>query len=85
MEKDTDFENARLVEAAITRDRITWDNVNVALKLVPDAAPFFSVEEDEIIRIINEEAPACYTGQKGIDEVSSVIQNRIQLYVDENR
>ena len=72
------------VEAAIARDRFTWDDVNVALKLVPNATPFFSVN-DEIIQIINEEAGAYYSGQKGIDEVVSVIQNRIKLYVDENK
>jgi len=72
------------VEAAIARDELTWDDINVALKLVPDAMPFFSVKEDEIIKMINEEAPAYYSGQKGIDDVVSIIQNRIQVYVDEN-
>lgn len=70
--------------AAIAKDRFTWDDVNVALKLVPDATPFFSVENDEVIKIINEEAGAYYSGQKGIDDVASIIQNRIQLYVNEN-
>lgn len=73
------------VEAAIAGDRFTWDDVNVALELVPDATPFFSVEDDEVIKIINEEAGAYYSGQKGIDDVVSVIQNRIQLYVNEKQ
>ena len=72
------------VEAAIARDEFTWDDVNVALKLVPDATPFFAVDGDEIIKIINEEAPAYYNGQKGINDVASIIQNRVQLYVNEN-
>ncbi|MCM1044590.1 MAG: extracellular solute-binding protein [Candidatus Gastranaerophilales bacterium] len=72
------------VEVAIARDRFTWDDVNAALELVPDATPFFAVD-DAIIQIINEEAGAYYSGQKGIDDVVSVIQNRIQVYVDENR
>ncbi|MCM1539910.1 MAG: extracellular solute-binding protein [Blautia sp.] len=72
------------VEAAMAGDRFTWDDVNVALKLVPDATPFFSVDGDEIIQIINEEAPAYYSGQKGIDDVAGIIQNRVQLYVNEN-
>lgn len=72
------------VEAAIARDELTWDDVNVALKLVPDATPFFYVENDEIIKIISEEAGAYYSGQKGIDDVVSIIQNRIQLYVNES-
>lgn len=64
---------------------LTWDDVNVILNLVPDATPYFSVKDDEIIKIISEEAQAYYTGQKGIDDVVSIIQNRAQLYVDENR
>ncbi len=73
------------VETALARDEFTWDDVNVALKLIPDATPFFSVKDDEIVNIINEEAGAYYSGQKRIDEVVSVIQNRIQLYVNENK
>ncbi|MCH5344843.1 MAG: extracellular solute-binding protein [Acetatifactor sp.] len=64
---------------------LTWDELNVILELIPDATPFFSVKDDEIIKIINEEAPAYYSGQKGIDDVVGVIQNRVQLYVNENR
>ena len=73
------------VEAAIVRDRFTWDDVNVALELVPDATPYFSAQDDKVIQIINEEAPAYYSGQKGIEDVVNIIQSRIQLYVDENR
>lgn len=64
---------------------MTWGEIYTILDLIPDATPFFSVEDDEIIKIINEEAGAYYSGQKGIDEVVSVIQNRIKLYVDENK
>ena len=39
------------VGAAIAKDRFTWDDVNVALKLVPDATPFFAVDDDEILQI----------------------------------
>ena len=73
------------VEAAIVRDRFTWDDVNVALELVPDATPYFSAQDDKVIQIINEEAPAYYSGQKEIEDVVNIIQSRIQLYVDENR
>lgn len=63
---------------------LTWDEVNVILDLVPDATPFFSVEDDEIIKIINEEAFGYYCGQKRVEDVMSIIQNRVQLYVNEN-
>lgn len=69
--------------AAIEKEEISRDEINVVLDLIPDAAPCFSVRDDEIINIIKEEAPAYYSGQKGIDDVVGIIQNRIQLYVDE--
>lgn len=64
---------------------LTWEDVNVMLKLVPEAEPYFDAEGDEIIRIIEEEAAGYYSGQKGIQDVVEVIQNRVQLYVNENR
>ncbi len=67
-----------------TGHAVTWDEINAILDLIPDATPYFSVEDDEIIKIINEEAGAYYSGQKGIDDVISIIQNRVQLYVNEN-
>lgn len=67
-----------------THHALTWDEVNAVLDLTPDATPYFSVEDDPIIQIINEEAGAYYSGQKSIDDVVSIIQNRVQLYVDEN-
>lgn len=63
----------------------TMDDVNVILDLLKEAVPAFSVENDDVLNIINEEAYAYYSGQKGIDEVVSIIQNRIKLYVKENR
>lgn len=64
---------------------LTWDEVNRMLELIPEATPFFSVEDNEIIRIISEEAYDYYSGQKGIKEVADTIQNRVNLYVNENR
>lgn len=63
---------------------ITGDEINVILNMLKEATPSFCVEDDEIINIINEEAGAYYSGQKGIDDVVSIIQNRIQVYVNEN-
>ena len=68
-----------------TGHALTWDEVNIITDLVPDATPYFSVKDDEIIKIISEEAGAYYIGQKGVDDVVSIIQNRVQLYVSENK
>ena len=76
--------DARVEIVKARDDRLTWDTFNLALQLVPDAMPFFSVEDDTVIQIISEEAGAYYSGQKGIDDVVSIIQNRVQVCVDEN-
>lgn len=70
--------------SAMGRGALTRDALDAALELIPDAIPFFSVEDDEVIRIISEEAPAYYSGQKRLDDVAGIIQNRVQIYVDEN-
>ena len=64
---------------------LTREEIDTILVLAKDAKPYFSAGEDEVIRIIGEEAPACYSGQKSPEDVAKIIQNRVQLYVDENR
>ena len=44
-----------------------------------------SYYNQDIINIVNEEAASYFEGQKSAQEVASLIQNRVQLYVDENR
>jgi hypothetical protein len=63
---------------------LTQEEIDTVLGLVKDARPYFSAEEDQVIRIISEEAAAYYSGQKSPEEVTRVIQNRVQLYVNEN-
>lgn len=68
----------------LTNQTITQDEIDVIIDLIKEAEPFFTLEDNEIIKIINEEAGAYYSGQKTVDDVISIIQNRIRLYVDEN-
>lgn len=63
---------------------VTMEEINIIMELVPNATPFFSAEDNTVIKIIQEEAGAYYSGQKGIDDVVSIIQNRVQVYVNEN-
>lgn len=44
-----------------------------------------SYYNQDIINIVTEEAAAFFEGQKSAQEVASVIQSRVQIYVDENR
>ncbi len=90
IERDSQYESDRFPEliysdgSTFQYHALTWDEVNVMLDLVPDAKPYFEAESDEIIKIINEEAPAYYSGQKRPEDVAAVIQNRAQLYMNEN-
>lgn len=40
--------------------------------------------DNNVIKIINEEAAAYYSGQRSAEDVSKQIQNRVQLYVSES-
>lgn len=42
-------------------------------------------DNTNVMNIINEEMGGYFSGQKSAQEVAVVIQNRVQLYVDENR
>ena len=65
----------------------TREEAELILSLLPDARPAFAFMESgsEIRAIISEEAEAFYAGQKTVEETAKIIQNRAQLYVDENR
>lgn len=43
-----------------------------------------STTNEKIMEIINEEGEAYFSGQKSVDDVISVIQSRVQIYVSEN-
>ncbi len=42
-------------------------------------------QNQEVIKIIDEETSSLFSGQKSSKEVAEIIQSRVQLYVDENR
>lgn len=48
-----------------------------------DKAVFFPWRTQEILSIIEEETALYFDGSKGLEETIAVIQNRVQLYLDE--
>lgn len=63
----------------------TQDEVDIIMDLINKARPVTNSNgNDEILNIINEEAAAYYQGQKSVDEVTAIIQSRINIYVSEN-
>ena len=63
----------------------TRQEAELILSLLKDARPVFADSGNEIRNIIVQEAEAFFQGQKSVEEVSKIIQNRVKLYVDENR
>lgn len=68
----------------LTDQVITQDEINVIMRLIKEAKPFYAVQDDAVIQVIYEEAGAYYNGQKEMEDVIGIIQNRVQVYVDEN-
>ena len=42
-------------------------------------------QDNNLMNIITEEAEAYFTGQKSLDDVTSIIQSRATIYVNENK
>ncbi len=62
----------------------TEEEADLLLALAESARPT-SDADPNIISIIMEEAEGYFAGQKSVDDVAGAIQNRVQLYVNENR
>lgn len=66
-----------------TYHRPTEEEVATVKELIDTASPASS-SDDEIIKMITEEAAPYFQGQKTLDEVVKIIQSRAQIYVSEN-
>lgn len=80
------------------RPKATWSTMDVVVdvyaatgeqidrmsEMIETARPNTRMESD-IFAIINEEAQGYFGGQKSVDDVASIVQNRVQLYLNETR
>ena len=55
------------------------------LEEILEGARFLPVKTTPILEIIREEAQDYFDGIKSIEEITAVIDNRVQLYLDEIR
>lgn len=55
------------------------------LKETLENARFLPTKTEPILNIIYEESQSYFAGQKDISEITVLIENRVQLYLDENR
>jgi ABC-type glycerol-3-phosphate transport system substrate-binding protein len=89
----TDYETGEEVEydeafwmngEEIVLDPLTEEQMNKVVAFVESVdTPYYS--DDDVLNIINEELGSFYTGQKSAKDTAAIIQNRVQLYVEENR
>lgn len=63
---------------------ITEGRVEEYLKALEEVRPL-PIRTAPILEIVYEEAADYFGGGKGVQEVGAVIENRVQLYLDENR
>ena len=77
-------ENFYLNGEAIVLDPLTQEQVDKVVSFILSIDKCYYYNED-IINIVNEEMDAFFTGQKSAQEVAKIIQNRAQIYVNENR
>lgn len=91
--KYTEDENGKKVEAPVSQHFYNMDLVPIyalsekeaehILAAIENAKPI-SKETSIILEIIMEESQGYFYGSKTLDEVLTIIQSRVQLYLDEN-
>lgn len=62
----------------------TEEDIAAVKKLIESADTMYQYDE-QIMNIISEETGAFFEGQKGAKDAADIIQNRVQIYVNENR
>lgn len=64
---------------------LTEAEADMLRQVVESAKPVnTSVANDEIMKVINEEAAYYFEGDKSVDEVADTIQRRVKMYISEN-
>jgi len=63
----------------------TQEEVDSVRELIESAHRISGSVDEQLINIITEESAAFFKGQKSAADTAGVIQNRIQIYVNENR
>ncbi|MBP5263707.1 MAG: hypothetical protein J6Z33_04965, partial [Lachnospiraceae bacterium] len=64
---------------------ITKEEVDMVDTLLAGSKLPSSVNDQELLKIITEEADSFFSGAKSVDEAVKVIQSRVNLYIKENK
>ena len=63
----------------------TQEEVDGVKMLITSAQKLYGNADNQLVNIITEEAEPFFKGQKSAADTAGIIQNRIQIYVNENR
>ncbi|MBR5799665.1 MAG: extracellular solute-binding protein [Lachnospiraceae bacterium] len=61
------------------------EEVDAVKAIIASAEKAYSPSNEELTKIVNEEAAPFFKDQKSAKETADIIQNRVQIYVNENR
>ena len=67
----------------IKEEDITEEWIEAFIKAAEDARPL-PVRTKPVLEVIREEAEDYFNGMKSLEEVISIMENRVQLYLNEN-
>ena len=75
-----------LDDVEITLEAPVQADVDEVQKLIDRIEGISTYDQDtNLMNIITEEADAYFTGQKSLEDVTSIIQSRANIYINENR
>lgn len=63
----------------------TQEEVDIVMEVMRQAKTMSYSSNDQIMSIILEDAEPFFKGQKTVEEVTGIIQNRVNIYINENR
>lgn len=65
--------------------QVTYEDIELVDGLIDRSVGLQGIFDETALTIIGEETTAFYEGQKALEEVIDIIQNRIMIYINENR
>ncbi|WP_018759400.1 hypothetical protein [Paenibacillus terrigena] len=70
------------MKPTISDEKLLNERIDYAANILDAAHPNFSIDKN-IESIVQEEFESYMSGQKSVDEVSKLIQNRVMTYLNE--
>lgn len=73
------------MDTQITMEPLTQAEIDTLIDFISTVDKVCGVLDEDISKIINDEAASFFSGQKSVDEVTNIIQNRVSTYLKEKQ